>query len=90
VIQVDSLIMDKPATLEKLREIKKNHKSLIASVVNFILQNRVNLKLNPHAGFGESSCRLWCAKLVFLSHHYLTNLFFLGICLVNKPPKKWS
>lgn len=45
VVQVDSLIMDKPATLEKLREIKKNHKSLIASEVNFIRQNRVNLIL---------------------------------------------
>jgi hypothetical protein len=45
VIQADSLTMDKPATLEKLREIKKNYKSLIASEVNFIRQNRVNIIL---------------------------------------------
>ncbi|MDB9534664.1 glycosyl transferase [Dolichospermum planctonicum CS-1226] len=59
VIQVDSLIMDKPATLEKLREIKKNHKSLIASEVNFISQNRVNLILADipflAAGFAEAA-----------------------------------
>ena len=59
VIQVDSLIMDKPATLEKLREIKKNHKSLIASEVNFIRQNRVNLILADipflAAGFAEAA-----------------------------------
>ncbi|MFM5892205.1 MAG: glycosyl transferase [Dolichospermum sp.] len=59
VIQVDSLIMDKPATLEKLREIKNNHKSLIASEVNFIRQNRVNLILADipflAAGFAETA-----------------------------------
>jgi hypothetical protein len=59
VIQVDSLIMDKPATLEKLREIKKNHQSLIASEVNFIRQNRVNLILADipflAAGFAETA-----------------------------------
>lgn len=59
VIQIDSLIMDKPATLEKLREIKKNHKSLIASEVNFIRQNRVNLILADipflAAGFAEAA-----------------------------------
>lgn len=59
VIQVDSLIMDKPATLEKLREIRKNHKSLIASEVNFIRQNRVNLILADipflAAGFAEAA-----------------------------------
>jgi hypothetical protein len=59
VVQVDSLIMDKPATLEKLREIKKNHKSLIASEVNFIRQNRVNLILADipflAAGFAEAA-----------------------------------
>lgn len=45
VVQADSLTMDKPATLEKLREIKKNQNSLIASEVNFLRQNRVNLIL---------------------------------------------
>jgi hypothetical protein len=59
VIQADSLTMDKPATLEKLREIKKNHKSLIASEVNFIRQNRVNLILADipflAAGFAQAT-----------------------------------
>jgi hypothetical protein len=59
VVQVDSLTMDKSATLEKLREIKKNHKSLIASEVNFIRQNRVNLILADipflAAGFAEAA-----------------------------------
>ncbi|MBD2778697.1 glycosyl transferase [Iningainema tapete] len=45
VVQSDSLTMDKAATLEKLLEIKKNQNSLIASEVNFIRQNRVNLIL---------------------------------------------
>jgi hypothetical protein len=45
VVQSDSLTMDKAATLEKLLEIKKNQNSIIASEVNFIRQNRVNLVL---------------------------------------------
>jgi hypothetical protein len=45
VVQADSLTMDKAATLEKLLEIKKNQNSLVASEVNFIRQNRVNLIL---------------------------------------------
>ncbi|WP_026732917.1 hypothetical protein [Fischerella sp. PCC 9605] len=45
VVQKDSLTMDKAATLEKLLEIKKNHRSIIASEVNFIRQNRVHLIL---------------------------------------------
>ncbi|BAZ49814.1 hypothetical protein NIES4103_24270 [Nostoc sp. NIES-4103] len=45
VIQADSLTMDKEATLTKLLEIKKQQNSLIASEVNFIRQNRVNLIL---------------------------------------------
>lgn len=45
VIQADSLMMDKAATLEKLLEIKKHQNSIIASEVNFIRQNRVNLIL---------------------------------------------
>jgi hypothetical protein len=45
VIQADSLTMNRQATLEKLREIRKNQNSLIASEVNFIRQNRVNLIL---------------------------------------------
>ncbi|MEC4817557.1 MAG: glycosyl transferase [Scytonema sp. PMC 1069.18] len=45
VVQSDSLTMDKAATLEKLLEIKKNQNSIVASEVNFIRQNRVNLVL---------------------------------------------
>lgn len=45
VIQADSLTMDKAATLEKLLEIKKNQRSIIASEVNFICQNQVDLIL---------------------------------------------
>ncbi|MEH2070470.1 MAG: glycosyl transferase [Nostoc sp.] len=45
VVQADSLTMDKAATLEKLLDIKKHQNSLIASEVNFIRQNRVNLIL---------------------------------------------
>ena len=45
VVQSDSLTMDKAATLEKLRDIKANQRSLIASEVNFIQQNRVGLVL---------------------------------------------
>jgi hypothetical protein len=45
VIQADSLTMDKVATLAKLREIKQKQNSIIASEVNFIRQNRVNLIL---------------------------------------------
>ena len=59
VIQAYSLTMDKPATLEKLREIKKNYKSLIASEVNFIRQNRVNIILADipflAVGFAEAT-----------------------------------
>jgi len=45
VIQADSLTMDKQGTLEKLREIRQNQNSIIASEVDFIRQNRVNLIL---------------------------------------------
>jgi hypothetical protein len=45
VIQSDSLNMDKPATLEKLREIRKRQNSIIAGEVNFIHLNRVGLIL---------------------------------------------
>ncbi|WP_066378427.1 glycosyl transferase [Anabaena sp. CA = ATCC 33047] len=45
VVQADSLKMDKEATLTKLRDIKKQQNSLIASEVNFIRQNRVQLIL---------------------------------------------
>ncbi|PSB38983.1 glycosyl transferase [filamentous cyanobacterium Phorm 46] len=45
VVQADSLHMDKEATLEKLREIRKNQNSIIAGEVNFIKQNRVGLVL---------------------------------------------
>jgi spore coat polysaccharide biosynthesis predicted glycosyltransferase SpsG len=45
VVQSDSLNMDLDLTLEKLREIRKRQNSLIASEVNFIKQNRVDLVL---------------------------------------------
>lgn len=45
VIQSDSLTMDKAATLEKLRQIKEQQRSIIAGEVNFIRQNRVGLIL---------------------------------------------
>jgi spore coat polysaccharide biosynthesis predicted glycosyltransferase SpsG len=45
VVQADSLNMDLDATLEKLQEIRKKQNSLIASEVNFIKQNRVDLIL---------------------------------------------
>jgi hypothetical protein len=43
VIQQDSLTMDKPATLEKLKQIRAQERVTIAAEVNFIRQNRVNL-----------------------------------------------
>jgi hypothetical protein len=59
VVQADSLTMDKAATLAKLREIQKNQNSLIASEVNFIRQNRVNLILADipflAAGFSKAA-----------------------------------
>lgn len=45
VIQRDSLLMDKPATLEKLRHIQQQSASIIASEANFLKQNRVSLVL---------------------------------------------
>jgi hypothetical protein len=45
VIQSDSLNMDRPATLEKLREIRQQQNSIIADEVNFIHLNRVGLVL---------------------------------------------
>ncbi len=45
VIQSDSLTIDKPATLEKLQQIKQQQRSIIASEANFIKQNRVGLVL---------------------------------------------
>lgn len=45
IIQSDSLTMDKTATLEKLHQIKQQQRSMIASEVNFIRQNRVGLVL---------------------------------------------
>lgn len=45
VIQSDSLNMDKEATLEKLRQIRKSAGSIVAGEVNFIRTNRVGLIL---------------------------------------------
>jgi hypothetical protein len=45
VVQADSLIMDKAATLEKLQQIRVQQRSLVAGEVNFIRQNRVSLML---------------------------------------------
>lgn len=45
VIQSDSLRMDKEETLEKLQQVQKNSKPIIAGEVNFIKTNRVGLIL---------------------------------------------
>lgn len=45
VVQSDSLTMDKAATLDRLRHIRDNQRSLIASEVTFLKQNRVGLVL---------------------------------------------
>lgn len=45
VIQSDSITMDKAATLAKLQELRQKQNEIIASEVNFILQNRVGLVL---------------------------------------------
>ncbi|HEY9695375.1 MAG TPA: glycosyl transferase [Oculatellaceae cyanobacterium] len=45
VIQSDSLKMDKQATLQKMRDIYAQQRSIVAGEVNFIRQNRVNLVL---------------------------------------------
>jgi len=45
VVQSDSLTMDKEATLEKLKEIRRQQNRIIASEVSFIKQNRVSLIL---------------------------------------------
>jgi hypothetical protein len=45
VVQSDSLTIDRLATLEKLKFIQSQQRSLVASEVNFIQQNRVNLIL---------------------------------------------
>ncbi|BAU42681.1 hypothetical protein [Leptolyngbya sp. O-77] len=51
VVQPDSLTMDLPATLAKLKEIRDRASSIIASEVSFIRQNRVG------AGAGRYSPR---------------------------------
>jgi hypothetical protein len=45
ILQSDSLTMDKAATLEKLKEIRAQERSIVASEVNFLKQNRVGLVL---------------------------------------------
>lgn len=45
VIQQDSIQMDKAATLEKLQALQAKQASIIASEVNFLKQNRVDLVL---------------------------------------------
>lgn len=45
ILQQDSLVMDKPATLAKLKQIKAQQRSLITAEVNFIRQNQVKLIL---------------------------------------------
>ncbi|MBC7970642.1 MAG: glycosyl transferase, partial [Verrucomicrobia bacterium] len=45
ILQTDSVTMDKPATLERLQQLRAQQNSLIASEVNFIKQNRVGLIL---------------------------------------------
>ena len=45
VIQSDSLNMDTAATLEKLRHIRAQEKSIVAAEVSFIRQNKVSLMM---------------------------------------------
>ncbi|HEY9897240.1 MAG TPA: glycosyl transferase, partial [Candidatus Sericytochromatia bacterium] len=45
ILQDDSVTMDKPATLERLQQLRAQQNKLIASEVNFIKQNRVGLIL---------------------------------------------
>ncbi|MGI0494861.1 glycosyl transferase [Alkalinema pantanalense CENA528] len=45
VIQADSLTMDLPATLDKLKDIRSQSQALIQSEANFLKQNRVGLVL---------------------------------------------
>jgi hypothetical protein len=45
VIQSDSITMNRTTTLEKLREIQQKQRSILASEVTFIKQNRVGLVL---------------------------------------------
>jgi hypothetical protein len=45
VLQRDSLIMDLPATLEKLQHIRRQSAAIIASEATFLKQNRVSLVL---------------------------------------------
>jgi hypothetical protein len=45
VVQKDSLKMDRAATLEKLNDLQRRSASIIASEVQFLRQNRVNLVL---------------------------------------------
>jgi hypothetical protein len=45
ILQSDSITMDKAATLEKLKEIQTQERSIVAAEVNFIRQNRVSLVL---------------------------------------------
>lgn len=45
ILQQDSLVMDKPATLARLKQIQAQQRSLITAEVNFIRQNKVRLIL---------------------------------------------
>jgi hypothetical protein len=45
VIQSDSLTMDKAATLEKMQQIRRDQKAIIANEVSFLQNNRVGLIL---------------------------------------------
>lgn len=45
IIQSDSLTMDKPATLEKLKKIRAQAQMIVAGEANYIRQNRMSLVL---------------------------------------------
>jgi hypothetical protein len=63
VIQADSLKMDLTATLEKLRDIQSQQRTIIAGEVNFIRQNRVSLILAdipPLAALIAKAARIPC------------------------------
>ncbi|WP_416676328.1 glycosyl transferase [Egbenema bharatensis] len=57
VVQADSLTMDKPATLEKLKQIRDQEATTIAGEVAFIRQNRVQLVIGDIPPLAASIAR---------------------------------
>jgi hypothetical protein len=57
VVQADSLTMDKPATLEKLKQIRAQEATTVAGEVAFIRQNRVQLVIGDIPPLAASIAR---------------------------------